>query len=260
MVADAGAGRQSEREEPKRPMDVALVIPLANEEATLGILFERLGRVLDGLGSGTVYFVVDRASKDNTLEVSRELCGKDKRFVTVWAPENRNVVDAYMKGYRVACDNCHDAIIEMDGGLSHEPEAIPAFIEALDNGWECVFGSRFVKGGAMHTGSLKRLVLSKFGTVVSNFFLGTKLKDMTSGYEAFRTNVVRQFLEYPLLSTGHFFQTELRYLLRKKKWIEVPIRYNVTTSHVPMRSVANSLYGLWHYFKRRLMGRPAIIE
>jgi len=41
------------------------------------------------------------------------------------------VVDAYMRGYREAFKNNHDLIIEMDAGLSHDPETIPAFLTAL---------------------------------------------------------------------------------------------------------------------------------
>jgi len=47
-----------------------------------------------------------------------DLSAKDCRFVTVWSPENRNIVDAYLKGYSTAYANGHEIIIEMDAGLS----------------------------------------------------------------------------------------------------------------------------------------------
>src|SRR4051812_24707444 len=103
----------------------ALVVPLANESEDFLFFTTKIIEVLDLLESGSVYFIVDNVSKDNTLELCKALEAKDKRFATVWAPENRNVVDAYQKGYRVAYQNHHDFIIEMDAGLSHDPRAIP---------------------------------------------------------------------------------------------------------------------------------------
>jgi dolichol-phosphate mannosyltransferase len=95
---------------------------------------------------------------------------------------------------------------------------------------------------------------------MSNLMLGTKLYDMTSGYQGFHAGIARQFVDYPLLSTGHFYQTELRYLLRKKRYAEVPIHYRAPSANVSSGSVYNSLSVLWYYFKRRISLKPVIID
>lgn len=238
----------------------AIVTPLANEENEFHAFVEELKKVLDRLESGTVYFVVDNVSRDNTLSLCKELSKKDNRFITIWAPENRNVVDAYMKGYRVALENGHDIIIEMDGGLSHDPRAIPMFLRVLNEGNECAFGSRFIIGGSIYKSSFRRILLSKGGTILANLLLGTRMHDMTSGYQGFHASVVNQFVDYPLLSAAHFYQTELRYLLRKKRYAEVPIHYRAPSPNVSRRSICNSLSVLWYYFKRRISCRAIIIE
>ena len=238
----------------------AIVTPLANEEAEFHPFVGELIRVLDLFKSGTVYFVVDNVSKDRTLSLCEELSKKDKRFITVWAPENRHLVDAYIKGYRTAAENGHDIIIEMDGGLSHDPGAIPMFLRVLSEGNECAFGSRFINGGSTYGSGFKRVLLSKLGTILSNLLLRTKLHDMTSGYQGFHVTVVRQFIDYPFLSTAHFYQTELRYLLRKKRYAEVPIHYRAPSPSVCRGAIYNSLSTLWYYFKKRISGKSIIIE
>src|ERR1044072_3281607 len=131
-------------------IDFAVVVPMANEEKDFEPFISSLTKVLDKLQSGKVYFVVDNVSKDRTLDICRALSQKDERFVTVWAPENKNVVDAYLRGYKEALKNNHEFIIEMDAGLSHDPETIPVFLTALtEGGYECAFGSRFIKGGSI---------------------------------------------------------------------------------------------------------------
>ena len=93
----------------------ALVSPLANEEDTFAEFVSAIQEVLDDLGTGEVFFVIDNVSKDNTLQCCRELEQQDPRFHTVWAPENKNVVDAYLRGYKEALKFSFDYIIENVG-------------------------------------------------------------------------------------------------------------------------------------------------
>ena len=214
-----------------------------------------LRSTLDRVGGGKVYFVVDEVSKDNTRELCEDLAARDPRFATVWAPENKNVVDAYLRGFRAAYDAGHEIIIEMDGGLSHDPRALPMFLRVLNEGNECAFGSRFCNGGSMADSPLKRRLLSRVGTLLSNWLLGTRMDDMTSGFQGFHRNVIASLLSYPLRSRAHFYQTEIRYLLRKHRYAEVPIHYRAPSNSVSNKAIRNSLQTLAYYFRKRLTGQ-----
>jgi dolichol-phosphate mannosyltransferase len=233
----------------------AVVVPMANEEAEFTAFTAALQQALDDLGSGTVYFVVDNVSKDNTLALCRDLARSDPRFVTVWAPENRNVVDAYIRGFREACEKGHACVVEMDAGLSHNPAQLPRFLDGLQAGYECVFGSRNMPGGSNADSPPLRRLLSATGTLLANLLLGSRLQDMTSGYEAFHRDVVKDILDRPLRSQAHFYQTELRYLLRRRNWLEVPITYRAPSPSISRKAVVNSLKCLLYYFRRRLSGK-----
>jgi dolichol-phosphate mannosyltransferase len=67
-------------------------------------------------------------------------------------------------------------------------------------------------------------------------------------------------VEYPLLSKAHFYQTELRHLLRRQKLIEVPIHYRAPSPRVSQGAVRNSMRVLFHYFLLRLLGRSPSIS
>ena len=239
------------------PQNWAVVVPMANEAPDFDAFIGVLRPTLDRIGGGKVYFVVDNASKDNTLELCRNLAAQDARFVAVWAPENKNVVDAYLRGFRVAHEAGHEIIIEMDGGLSHDPRALPMFLRVLNEGNECAFGSRFCNGGSMADSPLKRRLLSKTGTLLSNWLLGTRMDDMTSGFQGFHRNVIGSLLNYPLRSRAHFYQTEVRYLLRKHRYAEVPIHYRAPSNSVSKNAIRNARQTLLHYFFQRLTGRAA---
>jgi dolichol-phosphate mannosyltransferase len=244
---------------PRYPDNWAAVVPLANEEAELPEFAAALAAVMDAVGGGRAYLVVDTVSRDRTRECCEELSRRDPRFVTKWLPENRHVVDAYLNGFRAALADGHEIVIEMDGGMSHDPRAIPAFLRALNEGNDCAFGSRYINGGSMVDSPWRRRFLSKGGTLLARWLLGARLADMTSGYQGFRREVLARLVATPLRSRAHFYQTEVRHLLRRQKLIEVPIHYRAPSPRVSHGAVRNSLAVLAHYTWLRLAGKsPAI--
>lgn len=234
----------------------AVVIPMANEAADFEEFSILLKSTLDVINGGKVYFIVDNVSKDNTRQLCEDFSKENSRFELIYAPENKNVVDAYLKGYQVAYNNGHEIIIEMDAGLSHDPRAIPMFLRVLNEGNECAFGSRFINGGSICDSSFKRKMLSKVGTIVSNLLLGSNMYDMTSGFQGFHASVVKKFLDYNLKSKAHFYQTELRYLLRDTRFAEIPIHYRAPSPSVSKKAIINSIEVLIYYFKKRLFQKP----
>lgn len=216
-----------------------IVMPVANEEATMAqVLDEILAFGYDNL---YVYPIVDGYSKDRTEEIIRQY-EKFTPFVKcVFYKESRGVVSCYLEGFRRALEDGAERIIEMDGGGSHLPSEIPQFIEKLDAGYDCVWGSRFTKGGAFQNDPLYRKILSGGGTILANLVLKTKLKDMTSGFEAFQSSVLERLDLDEFLSTGHMYQTEMRFYCRKLNTIEVPIHYLAGGSSLKFKSVVEAL-------------------
>lgn len=233
----------------------AAVVPLANEELEWEEFRAAFVAELDFLDSGKVFLVVDDVSKDRTLELCEKLATEDARFELVYAPQNRSVVDAYLNGFRKAYAAGHEYIIEMDAGLSHDPRAISMFLRVLTEGNECAFGSRYINGGSMVDSPWMRRLLSKGGSILTRILLGAPIKDMTSGYEGFHRDILKRLLDYPLKSKAHFYQSEVRYLLRKSRWIEVPIHYRAPSPRVSSKAIKNSFSTLFYYFFRRVLRR-----
>jgi glycosyltransferase involved in cell wall biosynthesis len=215
-----------------------IVMPVANESATMSSVIEKiLALPYDNLH---LYPVVDDYSKDNTAEIIRsyEHTGRVK---CIYYKESRGVISCYLEGFRRALADGAERIIEMDGGGSHKPEELGQFVEKLDEGYDCVWGSRFISGGSISEQPLYRRILSGGGTMLSNIVLGTKLKDMTSGFEAFQADVLKNLNLDAFLSTGHMYQTEMRFYCRNLNTIEVPIHYTGGSSSLKFRSVTEAL-------------------
>lgn len=221
---------------------LGVLVPLANEEGTI---LEFLRRVLVHLQSqDRVYCVLDSVSKDQTRSLVSGLAATDPRVALVWAPENRCVVDAYFRGYRAAfADGC-EWILEMDGGFSHLPEEIPMFIAGMERGYDYVGGSRFMPGGS-HDSPWTRVFISKGGSILANWMLKTRMRDMTSGFECFNRKAMAMVLERGVSSRANFFQTEIRHMMHQLKWLEVPITYSNSNYSVGRSSVREAFRILW---------------
>ncbi|GJM21863.1 MAG: dolichol-phosphate mannosyltransferase [Planctomycetota bacterium] len=221
-----------------RPERLGVVIPLLNEQATLA---ELLGRVLAQLQDHDQLFaVVDGGSRDDTRAIVQRAAQADPRVQLVWEPDNRHVVGAYLAGFRAALHAESHWILEMDAGLSHQPEEIPRFLRAMECGAELAAGSRFLPGGRFDA-PRSRWLLSRGGTWLANRMLGTRMRDMTSGFQCFSARALRHVLEHGLRSRAGFYQTEVRHLLRDWNWVEVPIRYVSDLARPHRNSVGESL-------------------
>ena len=216
-----------------------IVMPVANEEDTMErILDEILALPYDNLH---IYPVIDNYSKDRTEEIIRKKAAENDRVKCIFYKGSRGVISCYLEGFRQALADGAERILEMDGGGSHLPSEIPQFLAKMEEGYDCVWGSRFMKGGSMRKQSLYRRILSQGGTILANLVLGTKLKDMTSGFECFQRRVLEAMDLSAFLSTGHMYQTEMRFYCRNLRTVEVPIHYVGTASSLKSSSVTEAL-------------------
>jgi len=227
---------------------------MANE-GKLGCKFvEEVLTRCDGFGEVRCFVVLDKVTKDNTFELLDRLAGREPRLHVVWAPENQCVVDAYIRGYREALAWGADWILEIDAGFSHQPEDIPKFFSTMAKGYDCVFGSRMMQGGSIVRSSFKRRFVSRGGTVLTNLLLGTKLTDMTSGFELFSCGALRIVLDKGIQSRAHFFQTEIKVHCRNLKIVEVPITYKAASARLTTAAVFEAFHQLGRLFRLRCKG------
>jgi dolichol-phosphate mannosyltransferase len=200
------------------------------------------------------FAVFDRVSQDSSLDRMRELERSEPRLRVVWAPENRCVVDAYLRGYQEALTAGSTWILEIDAGFSHQPRDIPQFFDAMEQGMDCVFGSRFLHRGGFASSSIVRRFVSWGGTALANLLLGTRQTDMTSGFELFSRDTLRMVIDRGIQSRAHFFQTEIKTHCRNLKFVEVPITYRAASPRLGSSSLTEAFRQLWRLAQLRRKG------
>ncbi len=234
-------------------LKLGIVCPMANERNTAERFIEEVLAVCAAFHFKSIQFyaVLDRVSTDGTLDILKDMVQRCPSLKVIFAPENRNVVDAYKRGYNEAISDGVDWVLEIDAGFSHDPKDIPKFFEAMAAGkYDCVFGSRFSRGGRFEKGAFKSRFISFGGTQLVNILLGTKLSDMTSGFELFKASALAAILKRGILSRGPFFQTEIKVFAHHFKITEVPIIYSPTPHDHP-ESIMDAFKNLMRLCRER---------
>lgn len=234
---------------------LAVVCPMANEAATAVDFVRAVFEQCRDFREMKMLIVLDRVSTDQTRELMEEVARSTPQLEVIWAPENRGIADAYLRGHREALARGADWILEIDAGFSHQPSDIPLLFGKMDEGYDCVFGSRFSAGGSLKDSSLGHRVVSYGGTLLTNAFLGTKLHDMTSGFQLFSRNALEMILRRGIHARGPFFQTEMKTYCRRLRIAEVPIQYSSASHHVGGKAISDALRNLGRLFGLRLLGR-----
>jgi apolipoprotein N-acyltransferase len=240
--------RRRRRPQPPAPLPpgarALVVLPTYNERATIRDVVERTlaaaGRpsVLGddpaaARADGDVHvapvadlLVVDDGSPDGTAEVVRELADGDPRVRLLQRDRKEGLAAAYAAGFRVALDEGYDVVVEMDADLSHQPEELPRLLEAIRD-HDLAIGSRYVPGGSVTNWGRLRLWLSRGGNAYTRAMLGLPIRDATSGFRAFRRELLSELLESGIHSDGYGFQIELAYRAWQRGALvgEVPITF-----------------------------------
>ena len=184
---------------------VLVVTPTYNERDNLEGF---VGAVHDALPEAHV-LVVDDASPDGTAKIADRLAGRDDRVRVLHRSGKLGIGSAYLEGFRLGLRDGYDVLFQMDTDLSHDPKYLPDFLAAIDRGADVVLGSRNIAGGGVEGWGPGRHLLSKGGSLYSRAILGLPIRDLTSGYKAWRRDVLEAMDLSEVRSEGYSFQIEM---------------------------------------------------
>lgn len=204
------------------PRRALVVVPTYNERANVDEVIERL---FAAASEGVDLLVVDDGSPDGTAEAV-EAHGARHPVHVLRRRHKQGLGTAYVAGFRWAIDRGYDAVVEMDGDLSHDPAMVPKLLDELSDA-DVVIGSRYVPGGYIENWSAFRRLLSRGGNLYARAWLGFKVQDSTSGFRAYRTDVLARTNLSDVRSEGYGFQIEMTRRMHRAgaRITEVPITF-----------------------------------
>lgn len=192
--------------------EVSVILPTYNERENLPLLIERIDRVFAEGGIDGEVVVIDDHSPDGTGRLAERLRGRYRFLRVVHRPRKLGLGSACKEGFRVAEGKL---LLTMDADLSHDPSHIPSFLEKARYA-DVVVGSRYEKGGGIVGWSPSRRMVSRIANFLAHLVLGMGVKDVTSGYRAYRREVFERVSLEEIQSSGHAFQLEVLHKIVKR--------------------------------------------
>jgi len=234
-----------------------VIVPTYNEKANL----EPLVRRLLSLPAPVDLLVVDDNSPDGTGQLADELAARHEPVHVLHRMEKNGLGRAYCAGFAWALTKDYEAIFEMDGDFSHNPDDIPAFLEAAGEA-DLVLGSRYNNGIRVINWPLKRLMLSMAAAKYVQIITGMPFSDPTGGFKCFRRHTLQSINLDAVHSNGYSFQIEMTHKIWRQgmKIVEVPIIFTDRfqgSSKMSGKIVREALWMVWRlWFQNGLRRSP----
>lgn len=204
-------------------MRVLTIIPTYNEKDNLPKVVERLRSAVPECD----ILVVDDSSPDGTGDLADAMSEEDCQINVLHRAVKDGLGGAYLAGFAWGLEAGYDVLVEMDADCSHQPEQLPLLIQAIEAGADLAIGSRYVPGGMTKNWPWHRQVLSRGANFYTRIIMGTKIRDITAGYRAYRSDALKRLNLDGIDSKGYVFQVDLAWRSEQSglRITEVPITF-----------------------------------
>ncbi len=222
-------------------MKLSIVIPAYNEEQNIGRCLDELRETISRHQIAYEFIVVNDNSHDGTERIVRDQMRSDPGVRLV----NRTPPGGFGRAVRTGIDHVTgDVVVVYMADLSDDPEDVVAYYRKIEEGYDCVYGSRFVPGSAVEDyPRLKRIINRVVNRCVQIMFW-TRFNDLTNAFKAYRTSVIRDCGPYRACHFNITLEMSLSALIRRYHVAEIPIRWYGRTwgsSNLKLREMGASI-------------------
>ena len=211
------------RQEGRPPLRLlSVVIPARNEEGCIIATVEHLDLELRLHGIEHEIVVVDDGSTDSTWS---SLCEVKNRIPSLSPVQNLGL-QGFGRAITFGFDHIQgDAVVVMMADESDDCRDVVRYWQILNEGWDAVFGSRFIKGGGVIDYRIHKLCINRLANLFLRVLFNVPLNDFTNAFKVYRRSVIEGCR--PFLSP-HFnltIELPLKTIVRGYSWTVMPITW-----------------------------------
>jgi dolichol-phosphate mannosyltransferase len=191
-------GQVSDRGSDQQPLRLSVVIPAHNEAESIGATVTALANMLTAERVPHEILVVDDASSDGTSAVVNEVSTRNPSVRCI----RSHLPPGFGHAVRAGLDHyTGDAVAIFMADSSDSPADLVCYYKVLSDGFDCAFGSRFIKGGHTYSYPLPKLIANRVVNFAIRAMFRHGYNDTTNAFKAYRREVIDNIR--PLLS-NHF--------------------------------------------------------
>jgi len=238
-------------------LKLSIVIPAYNEE---GSITETVSKLYDKLNAENIdheILVVNDNSKDNTERILANLT----KTITSLVYYTNNGPNGFGYAIRYGLDRFKgDCVAIVMADLSDSPDDLVTYYRTMvDKNVDCVFGSRFIKGGKVYDYPKMKLFINRIANKIIQLCFGIKYNDATNAFKLYKKETILGI--QPLLAP-HFnltIELSLKSIVRGYSYSVVPnVWYNrkTGTSNLKIREMGSRyLFILLYVFIEKFFSR-----
>ena len=203
-------------------MKLSVVIPAHNEGGLIERVILDILKELNQEKIDSEIVIVDDNSTDSTWEAVSLLAGKHSNIRAI----RRTPPNGFGRAVKEGIDNARgDVIVTAMGDASDEPKDIVSYFRKIEEGYDCVFGSRFIKGACVKDYPMHKLIVNRIANAFLQCLFFTKHNDMTNAFKAYRKEVIDAIKPIESLYFNITVELPLKALIRGYKIAIIPISW-----------------------------------
>ena len=204
-------------------MRLSVVVPAYNEAENVGPAIQGLQAVLRSRSIDYQLIAVNDNSEDETESVIRRFMSEDPHIEIV----NRSPPNGFGRAIRSGLKKVNgEAVIIFMADQSDDPHDVLKYYEKLEEGYDCVYGSRFVTGGSAVGYPRLKLFCNRLVNRGLQLMFWSRHNDLTNAFKAYRTYVIRDCEPYRACHFNITIEMSLSALVRQYRIAEVPINWS----------------------------------
>ena len=200
----------------------SVIIPARDEQDSLPSTIRDIYQTFQAEGVPHEIVVVDDGSRDRTWAVLTEL----KKSVPTLAPVQNPGQNGFGRAVLYGLGQMKgDACVIMMADASDSPEHAVRYWRLLNEGWDCVFGSRFIKGGEVIDYPRVKLWVNRLANFLVRIGFNIALNDTTNAFKAYRRTVIEGGRPYLAPHFNLTVEIPLKAIVRGYTWAVIPISW-----------------------------------
>jgi dolichol-phosphate mannosyltransferase len=174
-------------------MKISIIIPVYNEELLIKSTIENIHSSLNRLSIIHEIIVIYDTCQDNTESILKNL-QKNNSYLTVEKNKGlKGFGNSIQHGIEIARG---EYVVLMMGDGCDDPEDLIRYYKKAEEGFDAVFGNRFMRGGSIIDYPLFKLLLNRLINFIICVLFYTTYSDTTNAFKLYRRNVILKLKPY----------------------------------------------------------------
>lgn len=217
-------------------MKLSVVMPAHNEEENLPRAMSELQRNLRAANIPYELIVVNDNSTDRSAEIIDSFASQDNAIIRVERRPPAGFGRAIRDGLKKVTG---DVIAIYMSDLSDDPRDLVSCYRKIQEGFDCVYGSRFIKGSKVVDYPIVKLIVNRLSNRLVQLLFWTHFNDLTNAFKVYRADVIKQCGPFVASHFNITIEMSLAPLIRKYRIVQIPIKWYGRTAGVSRLRLLN---------------------